>query len=84
MPPTFEYVMVRLNAELVDRIDEIKDPLVPRDPFIRQLLSDGLNINITQLFSVSRYDEVAQATTTRSVGSGGSESRTISLPILRP
>jgi len=30
-------------------------------PAIRQLLSDGLNINITLLFSVSRYDEVAQA-----------------------
>jgi transaldolase/glucose-6-phosphate isomerase len=30
-------------------------------PAIRQLLTDGLNINITLLFSVSRYDEVAQA-----------------------
>ncbi len=30
-------------------------------PAIRQLLCDGLNINITLLFSVGRYDEVAQA-----------------------
>jgi hypothetical protein len=37
-------VPVRLNAELVDRVDAIRPAMLPREPYIRQLLSDYLDI----------------------------------------
>jgi transaldolase/glucose-6-phosphate isomerase len=40
----------------------IKVPATPQCiPAIRQLLSEGINVNITLLFSVDAYDSVAAA-----------------------
>lgn len=34
---------VRISVSLIERVDAIKPALVPREPFIRQLLSDYLD-----------------------------------------
>lgn len=33
-----EFQTVRIDIDLIERIDDIKDPLIPRDPWIRQVL----------------------------------------------
>lgn len=35
-------ISIRLPMDLVARIDAIRDPLVPREPYIRQLIADQL------------------------------------------
>jgi transaldolase len=49
--------------DLVDRPNVmIKVPATPQGiPAVRQLISDGLNINITLMFSLDQYDAVADA-----------------------
>jgi metal-responsive CopG/Arc/MetJ family transcriptional regulator len=37
-----EFQMVRVDIDLLDRIDDIKDEMVPRDPFIRKLLEQAV------------------------------------------
>lgn len=38
-----DFQMVRIDLDLIDRIDAVKDEMVPRDPFIRKLLEQRLD-----------------------------------------
>jgi hypothetical protein len=38
-----EFQMVRVDIDLIERFDNAKPALVPRDPFIRMLLKDKLD-----------------------------------------
>jgi transaldolase len=67
--PHLAYETDRTIAEARDLWHKVNRPnllvkipaTLPGLPAIRQCLSEGININITLLFSVSRYDRVAEA-----------------------
>lgn len=40
-PPT-QTLPIRITGDLIDRVDKIKPDLIPREPFIRQLLDERL------------------------------------------
>ena len=40
--PKPKAVPIRLPAEMVARVDKLRDPLVPREPFVRDLLDKAL------------------------------------------
>jgi transaldolase len=57
---------VAMARDLHARIDEpnvlVKIPATPEGvPAIRQMISEGRSINVTLIFSISRYDEVIEA-----------------------
>lgn len=37
------HVLVRIPLDMVDRIDAVRDPLVPREPYIRNILEGFLD-----------------------------------------
>jgi hypothetical protein len=40
-PPT-PTLPIRITGDLIDRVDALKPDLIPREPYIRQLLADKL------------------------------------------
>lgn len=40
--PPPKSLLVRIDHALVDRVDALRGPLVPREPFIRQLLTQAV------------------------------------------
>ena len=40
-PPTKD-LPIRITGSMIDRIDALKDPMVPREPWVRKLLDEAL------------------------------------------
>jgi hypothetical protein len=42
-PPETPTVPIRITGPLIDRVDAVRPALIPREPFVRQLLSERLD-----------------------------------------
>jgi hypothetical protein len=42
-PPPTPTLPIRITGPLIDRVDALRPSLIPREPFIRQLLSERLD-----------------------------------------
>lgn len=42
-PPAEAMLPIRINQSLIDRVDQYRPDLIPREPYIRQLLKEKLD-----------------------------------------